>query len=183
MKVSSNSSAGWEQAPTPTDGMRDGMLARAGGGQPFQRPVTLNGNAGTYQKNIVQIQGTVTFTLNANVLQQISAHVTGAYIDFYDGVSSTIILTENLTGSDLSALPVGSPLRIIGDNAVPLQALSNGAIQQPGALHPITLTAKSGTNSYLRLVYTTTDNPCSGQIQFVPAWVSAGQNGAMISPP
>jgi len=126
--------------------------------------------------------GTVTVTIMGEVLQNISSNLTGAYLDLWDG-SVSIPLTENLTGTVLSSLPVGSPIRMIGAVAVGLQALPNTQCQLLGELFKSTLTAKQGTNTYIRLVYSTTNNPCSGQIRFTTAWYSGGAGAGVMNPP
>lgn len=114
------------------------------------------------------IYGVVTTALGAN-------H-TAAYWRLNDQ-SAQANITLN-TGTTLSAKGVGTTLVKKGLATAALVALDSaaGVVSEPTSLEtpyfsPFTLVAKNGATTNIEYVYTTTDTPTSGAIQFFVRWL------------
>lgn len=169
-----------------TTGTREDQINNLGQ-PPFVRNVVLDGSSGTFAKNICQIQGTIEATIQGRVLNNLSSNITGVYLRMLEGSNETL-LTEKITGAALSSLPIGSWLGIMTDSSGTLVKFTSAQVNvfyRGGLkiLYPIGISSKAGTNCYLQIVYTTTDAPCSGQLEFSVQYEKRDSTGNVIGAP
>lgn len=128
--------------------------------------VPLFGITGTV--NVVSIYGVVTADLGANN--------TAAYWRLNDQTAQVAITVS--TGTTISAVKAGSVIVKKGLAAAALVLLDNaaGRVSEPTTLEttyfsPFVATKKTGAATNIEFVYTTTDAPTSGTIQFFVIWL------------
>lgn len=124
--------------------------------------------------NIVGIYGVVTTTLGANN--------TAAYWQLNDQTAQ-VNITLN-TGTTISAVKAGSVIVKKGLAAAALVLLDNaaGRVSEPTTLEtsyfsPFVVTQKTAATTNIEFVYTTTDTPTSGAIQFFVVWLPISADG------
>lgn len=147
---------------------------------------TLVGNNTTVDVPIFGITGTVQVTaLYGVVTTVLGANNTAAYWRLNDQTAQPAITLA--TGTTLSAKAVGSVIVKKGLAAAALTLIDSaaGRVTEPTTVEteffsPFTVTQKTGgiaTN--IEFVYTTTDTPTSGVIQFFCVWLPVSQDAAV----
>ena len=147
---------------------------------------TLAGSNATVAVPIFGITGTVKIlALYGVVTVQVGVNHTAAYFRLNDQTAQ-LDITLN-TGTTLSAAKVGSLIvkKGLAAAAVTLKDSVAGAVSEPTTLEteyfsPIVLTQKTGgVATNIEYVYSTTDAPTTGQIQFFCAYESLSADGAV----
>jgi hypothetical protein len=137
---------------------------------------TLVGNNATVAVPIFRITGAVkVLGLWGVVTTVLGANNTAAFWRLNDQTAQSNITLA--TGTTLSAAPAGSTILKIttAGSALTLLNASAGRFQETAANHPelqqFALLKKPGANTDIEFVYTTTDAPTSGAIQFFLRWI------------
>ncbi len=124
--------------------------------------------------HVLAIYGVVTTTLGAN-------H-TAAYLRLNDQ-GAQVDITLN-TGTTLSAIKAGSVVAKKGLAAAAIAKLDNaaGVVSEPTTLEtlyfsPFVLVKKTAATTDIEYVYSTTDTPTSGAIQFFVQWYPLSADG------
>lgn len=138
------------------------------------KEITLSGNNETVTTNVFQIAGLV--ELKNFVLEVTDATVlnncTELQIDLYDG-TNTIPLSTN--GALISGMGVGTIIIKDLDKTKDLTVLNNSQCRilekaDKDTHQPFLVLQKSGTNTYIRFKYKTTDTPINAKINFIIAY-------------
>ena len=121
--------------------------------------------------------GVVTTVLGANN--------TAAYFRLNDGTAQSNITVN--TGTTLSAAAVGSTLvkKDVASAALTLLTSAQERVSEPTTLEttyfsPFIAVAKNGVTTNIEFVYSTTDTPTSGVIQFFLRWLPVS-NGSSVT--
>lgn len=139
---------------------------------------TLTGNNTTVAVPIFGITGTVLVNaLYGVVTTALGVNNTAAYFRLNDGAAQSNITLN--TGTTISAAPVGSTLikKDLATAALTLLNASQERVSEPTTLEtfyfsPFTVQQKTGAiATNIEFVYTTTDTPTSGTIQFFLGWI------------
>jgi hypothetical protein len=102
-------------------------------------------------------------------------NLTGMYADVWDGTSSDL-LTDDSPGATLSGALVDTHFTKDKDDSFPYtvvlsdQARKNEVSSDRFLGLPFTVNQKAGTDSYIRLHFTTTDNPVDFTIDLLFEW-------------
>jgi hypothetical protein len=134
-------------------------------GDPIELSFTVAlGGTGSQTINVLQLCGSVRVLEHVAEIVEATTltNATAVYADLYDG-TNTIGLT--LSGATLSGCPVGTVF--VKDQVSTLayavcsadQCRLNESIDLKKMGRPFSITAKGGVDNYIRLHYTTTDNP------------------------
>lgn len=128
--------------------------------------------------NIVSLYGIVTTDLGANN--------TAAYWRLNDQTAQ-VNITLN-TGTTISAVKAGSVIVKKGLAAAALTLLDNaaGKVSEPTTLEttffsPFVAVQKTGATTNIEFVYSTTDAPTSGAIQFFAVWLPVSADGKVVA--
>ncbi len=136
------------------------------------------GSTGTVVVPIFGITGTVLVNAIYGVVTTVlGANNTAAYWRLNDGTAQSDITLS--TGTALSAAPVGSMIvkKGLAATALALVSSSQERVSEPTTLEtmyfsPFVVQQKTGSvATNIEFVYTTTDNPTSGAIQFYLGWI------------
>lgn len=127
---------------------------------------------------VIGLWGVVTTVLGANN--------TAAYWRLNDGTAQSNITVN--TGTTLSAAPVGSIIVKNGLAAAALALLSSSQerVSEPTTLEtryfsPFLVVAKTAVTTNIEFLYSTTDTPTSGTIQFFVAFCPLSADGDIIT--
>lgn len=153
------------------------------GGLQTSKSITLSGNNTTTAVPIFHITGTVQVNaIYGIVTTDLGANNTAAYWRLNDQTAQ-VNITLN-TGTALSAVLTGSTLVKKGLAAAALILLDNaaGRVSEPTTLEtlyfsPFVAMKKTGAVTDIEFVYTTTDTPTSGVIQFFVQWLPISADG------
>jgi len=146
---------------------------------------TMNGNNTTTTVPIFRIIGNVRcLLLYGQVTTVLGANHTGVYIRFNDQTNQSDI-TLSTVGRTLSAAPTGS-LIIKQDVATALLAFGSSATEIVNdnlvtRTPQFSLISKPSVNNDIEYIYTTTDAPTSGVIQFFLQWIPLSANASVTS--
>jgi hypothetical protein len=142
-----------------------------------QTSQTLTGNNTTVAVPLFHVTGSVEIRgIWGVVTTDLGANHTAAYWRLNDQTAQVSITLS--TGTTLSAIKAGSVIAKKGLAAAALTKLDNaaGVISEPTTLEttyfsPFTFVKKTGATTDIEYVYTTTDTPTSGAIQFFVRWL------------
>lgn len=148
---------------------------------------TLVGNNTTVAVPIFTIQGSVEILgIWGIVTTVLGANNTAAYFRMNDGTNTPAITLS--TGTTLSAAPVGSMIakKGLATAAVTLISAAATVVSEPTTLEtkffsPFAVTALPTATANVEFVYTTTDTPTSGIIQFFMRWLPLSVNAQVLS--
>lgn len=149
--------------------------------------ITLTGNNTTVAVPLFHVTGTVEILgIYGVVTIDLGANHTAAYWRLNDQTAQ-VNITLN-TGTTLSAVKSGSTIVKKGLAAAALALLDNaaGRISEPTTLEtiyfsPFVAMQKTNATTDIEYVYSTTDTPTSGAIQFFVQWYPLSQN-ARVTP-
>lgn len=157
------------------------------GGVVSRSSKTLSANNTTANIPIFGITGTVNIVdLYGVVTADLGANNTAAYWRLNDQ-SAQVNITLN-TGTTISAVKAGSVIVKKGLATAALVLLDNaaGRVSEPTTLEtaffsPFVATKKTGATTNIEFVYSTTDTPTSGVIQFFAVWLPVSADGAVVA--
>lgn len=149
---------------------------------------TLSANLATATVPVFGFTGTVRVTkLYGIVTTTLGANHTGVYLRLNDQTTQ-INLTLNTVGSTLSAFGVGAWFGKTGLNTLLLSVKNNNAGVMTEALSAATLLfseftviKKLGAATNIEYIYSTTDTPTSGVIQFFCEYQPLSSDGAVAA--
>lgn len=155
------------------------------GGVVSRTSKTLSGNNTTVDVPIFGITGTLqVVSLYGIVTTDLGANNTAAYWRLNDQTAQ-VNITLN-TGTTISAVKAGSAIVKKGLAAAALILLDNaaGRVSEPTTLEttyfsPFVVTKKTAAATNIEFVYSTTDTPTSGAIQFFVVWMPISQDAAV----
>lgn len=147
------------------------------GGVVTRSSKTLTGSSATVAVPIFSVTGTVNVTaLYGVVTTDLGVNNTAAYWRLNDQMAQ-VNITLN-TGTTLSAIKAGSTIVKKGLATAALVLLDNaaGRVSEPTTLEtsyfsPFAITKKTAAETDIEFVYSTTDAPTSGVIQFFCIWL------------
>lgn len=147
---------------------------------------TLTGNNTTVATPIFRITGSVEVrALYAVVTTDLGANNTVAFWRLNDQTAQPAITLA--TGTTISAIKAGSVLTKAGLAAAALVKVDNaaGRVNEPTTLEtayfsPFTITKKTGANTDIEFVYSTTDTPTSGVLQHFLRWIPLSADAAVV---
>jgi len=179
----------------PTPITMSGSVLRDDNDQPVQgtgltllNTKTLVGNNATVAVPIFHIIGTVyVFSLWGNITTALGANNTAAYWRLNDQTAQVSITASS--GTTLSAKPAGSTIVKKGVAATALTLLdsTNGVISEPTTLETIyfspfvAVQKTGGVQTDIEFVYSTTDTPTSGVINFYVQYIPIGQGSRITT--
>jgi len=144
------------------------MMERAAGFH-IDKTVTISGT-GAQTANVLQLTGSVVITNQWAEVKRVGtmANLTNMYADLYDG-TNTVDLTAD--GAALSGMPAGTYFtkdKVAAEvysvnDASEARLLETLADRKSG--RPFTITQKNGADTFIRLHFTTTDNPIDADIK------------------
>lgn len=157
------------------------------GGVISRKSQTLSGNNTTVTTPIFRITGTVQVVgLWGVVTTDLGANNTAAYWRLNDQTAQ-VNITLN-TGTTISAVKAGSAIVKKGLAAAALVLIDNaaGRVSEPTTLEttyfsPFVVTKKTGANTDIEFVYSTTDTPTSGVIQHFLCWLPVSADAQVVS--
>lgn len=157
------------------------------GGVISRKSQTLSANNTTAATPIFRITGTVqVIALYGVVTTDLGANNTAAYWRLNDQTSQ-VNITLN-TGTTLSAVKAGSAIVKKGLATAALVLLDNaaGRVSEPTTLETsyfsgFTIMKKTGANTDIEFVYSTTDAPTSGVIQHFLCWLPVSQDASVVA--
>jgi len=144
-------------------------------GRIIDEEVTISIAAGTHTINVFKVTGTIWLFEQWAELTEITTltNFTNMYSTLYDGTNTRIVTAD---GATLSGLPVGTVFTKAQDETQPYTVVDASGCQITVPLdakkvgYPFTLTQKSGTDTYLQLHMTTTDDPVSFKMRLLFTW-------------
>lgn len=159
-----------------SDNTPEGSMIRSGG-KHVTKTITLNANNTSANVNVFQLTGGVKILgLHGEILTNtVLTNCTSVYFDLWDGTTS-IPITKT-TGAAMSGYNVGAFFIKDADSASALTILNNDQARikeaETGAKVSSELVAiqKTGTNTYIRFNYTTTDAPADATVKVDIIWV------------
>lgn len=157
------------------------------GGVVSRSSKTLTGNNTTVAVPVFGITGTVNVIgIYGVVTTDLGANNTAAYWRLNDQTAQ-VNITLN-TGTTISAVKAGSVIVKKGLAAAALVLLDNaaGRVSEPTTLEttyfsPFVGTQKTGAATNIEFVYTTTDTPTSGTIQFFLVWLPVSADATITA--
>ena len=149
------------------------------------KSLTTNANNTTSVNPLFRITGVVrVIKLYGIVTTVLGTNHTAAHWRFNDQTAQPVITL--VTGTTLSSAPAGSMITKFGlvGAALTLASAAAGVVSEPTTLETLewsefTLTAKAAANSDLEYVYTTSETPTSGVIQFFLEYEPISATGAV----
>jgi hypothetical protein len=169
----------------PLDGQGRPMY----GEDPFvvSKTLTINGNNTTVNPAIFTLTGSILLTrLYGIVTTDLSSNHTAAYWRLNDQTAQIALTLA--TGTTLSAIKAGSLILKKGLVGAALTKVDNvaGAVSEPTTLEtrihsPIILVKKTGALTQIEYVYTTTNAPATGAIQFFAAYLPLSADGLLVA--
>lgn len=157
------------------------------GGVVSRKSLTLSGSNTTVASPIFTVTGTVNVvSLYGVVTTDLGANNTAAYWRLNDQTAQPAITLA--TGTTLSGVKAGSTIVKKGLAGAALTLLDNsaGRVSEPTTLEttyfsPFVATKKTAALTQIEFVYTTTDTPTSGVIQFFAVWLPVSADGALTA--
>lgn len=157
------------------------------GGVITRNSKTLTGNNTTVAVPVFSVTGTVSVvSLYGVVTTDLGANNTAAYWRLNDQTAQPAITL--VTGTTLSAIKAGSTIVKKGLAAAALVLLDNaaGRVSEPTTLEttyfsPFVATKKTAAETDIEFVYSTTDAPTSGAIQFFCVWLPVSADGKITA--
>lgn len=170
---------------TGSDNTPEGAIIRSGG-KHTTKTITLNANNTSANVNVFQLTGTVkVVSLHGGVLTKTTmTNCTSVYFDLWDGTNSVPI--TKTTGASMSGYNVGAFLIKDSDVASALTIQNNDQCrikEAPTGTKVNTeflTTQKTGTNTYIRFNYTTTDAPISATVKIDIVYADI-DNGTVVA--
>lgn len=158
-----------------------------GDGVVTKSSLTLSGSNATVASPIFHLTGAVEVrALYGVITTDLGANNTAAYFRLNDQTAQ-VNITLN-TGTALSAAKAGSVITKAGLAAAALTLINNsaGRVNEPTTLEtpyfsPFVVTKKTAATTDIEFVYTTTDTPTSGVIQFFVRWLPISIDGKLGS--
>lgn len=160
-----------------------------GDGVVSRKSLTLSGSNTTVASPIFRLTGSVEVRgLYGVVTTALGANNTAAYWRLNDQTAQPAISLA--TGTTISAAPAGSVIARLSLVSVALSLKSSAAggvldpvaATVPGELMPVILVQKTaGVQTDIEFVYSTTDTPTSGVIQFFVRWLPISADGKLVS--
>lgn len=146
----------------------------------------LSGNNATIATPIFTITGSIECRgLWAIVTSTLGVNQTAAFWRLNDQSATTAITLA--TGTAISGAALGSSLlkKTTAATALTLLNASTGQFQETSAfqseLQPFIITAKNGATTNIEFVYSTTDAPTSGALQFFIRWLPLSVNASITA--
>lgn len=160
---------------TGSDNTDKGALIRSGG-KHVTKTITLTANNTSANDNVFLITGTVKIvSIHGEITTATTlTNCTSVYFDLWDGTASVPI--TKTTGAALSGFTVGSFFIKDADVASSLSTIQNdqARIKEAPTGNRVNTeflaVQKTGTNTYIRFNYTTTDSPINATIKIDIAW-------------
>lgn len=157
------------------------------GGVVSRNSKTLSANNTTANVPVFGITGTLSVTgIYGVVTTDLGANNTAAYWRLNDQTAQ-VNITLN-TGTTISAVKAGSVIVKKGLAAAALVLLDNaaGRVSEPTTLEttyfsPFVVTKKTAAATNIEFVYTTTDTPTSGVIQFFLIWMPVSADASVTA--
>lgn len=148
---------------------------------------TISGNNTTIATPIFTITGSIEVRgIWGIVTTDLGANHTAAYWRLNDQTAQANITLN--TGTDLSGIKAGSVIYKKGLAAAALTLLNNsaGRVSEPTTLEtnyysPFVLVKKTGATTNVEYVYSTTDTPTTGAIQFFLRWLPVSVDAAVTA--
>ena len=161
---------------TGSDNTPEGSLIRAGG-KHTTNTITLSANNTSANVNVFQLTGSVqVLSMHGEVLDNTTmTNLTGVYFDLWDGTNA-VEVTKSAIGATMSGYNVGAFFIKDADNTSVLTTINNDQVRAieaaTGAKERQDWIAiqKTGTNTYIRFNYTTTDAPINAQLKIDISW-------------
>lgn len=150
---------------------------------------TLSANNTTATVQLWRVTGMVHIKkLYAVVTTTIGANHTGAYLRLNDQTAQADI-SLSTGGSTLSGLAVGTIINkdsLAGSDVLTVASNATGIVYEtstPGVsiFQDFAVIKKTGANTDIEYVYTTTDTPTSGALQFFAEYVPLSTDGALTA--
>lgn len=157
------------------------------GGVVSRSSKTLSANNTTAQVPIFSITGTVNIvSLYGVVTTDLGSNNTAAYWRLNDQTAQPAITLA--TGTTISAVKTGSAIVKKGLAGAALTLLDNaaGRVSEPTTLEttffsPFVAMKKTAADTNIEFVYTTSNTPTSGVIQFFAVWLPISADGAVTA--
>jgi hypothetical protein len=157
------------------------------GGVVSRKSQTLAGSNTTVATPIFRITGSIqVVSLYGVVTTDFGANNTAAYYRLNDQTAQPAITLA--TGTTLSAIKAGSVIVKKGLAAAAVTLLDNsaGRVSEPTTLEtayfsPFAAVKKTGANTDIEFVYSTTDTPTSGVIQHFIVWLPISQDASVVA--
>lgn len=161
---------------TGSDNTIEGANIRKGG-KHIDNIITLNANNTTQSINVFKITGTVEVLELHGEIKTVGTltNMTSVYFNLYDG-TNTVEITK-ATGANMSGYDAGSFFIKDADASTALSTINNNQCRIKEAAvgtkvsSPFLVVQKIGTDTYIRLTYTTTDAPINATIEVHCVWV------------
>lgn len=162
----------------------EGALIRVGG-KHLTKTVTLNANNTTQSINLFQITGNVKILgIHGHITAKTTlTNLTNAYLAIWDGSVERAITKSQ--GATLSGYNVGAFFAKTQDASASMANANNSVgnyvetTTDKNALQQFFAIQKTGTNTYIRFTYTTTDAPINAEFEFHIEF-SDGDTGTII---
>lgn len=139
---------------------------------------------GTITSNLFIITGTITVIDAFGQITGVTTlnNLTNIYFDVWDGTISVPI--TKTTGATLSGAPVGSIIARTRDSTIAVTTIyaDQGRVTEVETVKPhkpFMVTAKNGVTTYLRVTYTTTDNPVAAAAYFYMVYDARSTDGSV----
>jgi len=153
-----------------SDNTGEGALIRSGG-KHLQKEITLNANNTTANVNVFQVTGNVrVMAIHGHIKTKTTlTNLTNAYFAIWDG-SVERALTK-VTGATMSGYNVDAYFAKTQDATVSMSTANNsvGNFIEPSTdkdtFQEFIAIQKTGTNTYIRFTYTTTDAPINATLE------------------
>lgn len=170
---------------TGSDNTPEGALIRSNG-KHTSKVITLNANNTSANVNVFQLTGICkVISIHAELTAKTTlTNCTSVYFDLWDGTTSTAI--TKTTGASMSGYNVGafmlkdadvsSSLTILNNDQARLKEAATGAKVNTEFI----VIQKTGTNTYIRFNYTTTDAPANAQLTVHIVWADI-DNGVITA--
>lgn len=163
----------------------DNDQAVQGTGLTFSNSKILTGNNATIAVPIFHVTGSCQIlALWGNITTNLGANCTATYFRLNDQSAQVNITLD--TGTDISATAAGSVFVKKGLAGAALTLLNNsaGRISEPTTLEtlyfsPFIAVQKTGTTTDIEFVYSTTDTPTSGVINFYVQYIPIGSGSRL----
>jgi hypothetical protein len=170
---------------TGNDDTGEGALIRCGG-KHISKEITLNANNTTASVNIFQVTGNVrVLAIHGHVKTKTTlTNLTNAYLAVYDGTLERAL--TKVTGVSMSGFNVDAYFAKTLDSSQAMSVSNNaiGAFLEPStdknAFQEFIVIQKTGTNTYIRFTYTTTDAPINATLE-VHIVFTDGDTGTIVA--
>ena len=151
----------------------------------YRQEIAISAAAGTHAVNVFQVQGAVRVLDQAAEIVSVTTltNLTAMYADLWDGTNSELLTAD---GAVLSGAPVGSVFMKDLDNTnaytvlLADQCRVNEVLTENKIGKPFTVVQKNGADTYIRLRFTTTDDPVAFSIHLMFEWKCI--NGGCLIP-